>query len=106
MLAEQLIGDYNGRKRRGHPPSQATPLPKRITTAHFPSKTTRGRCRECQKGFTVWFCPTCDKRLCHTGEPDTDCFLKFHGRFGTLKLPTCSTTYMYITSSFMDIILI
>ena len=84
MLAEQLIGDYNGRKRRGRPPSQATPLPKRITTAHFPSKTTKGRCRECQKSFTVWFCPTCDKRLCHTGEPDTDCFLKFHGRFGTL----------------------
>ena len=55
QLAKQLIGDYNSRKRLGRPPSLAIPLPKRIPTEHFPQKSSRGRCRHCKNGFTVWF---------------------------------------------------
>ena len=84
QLAKELIGDYNGRKRLGRPPSQSTPLPKRVTTAHFPLKATRGRCRHCKTGHTVWFCSTCDLRLCHSGQKDTDCFLLYHRLLGTM----------------------
>ena len=57
-LARQLIGHYCSRKRPGHPLSTATciPPPKRILVAHFPSKTNKGRCQNCKKGWTVWFC--------------------------------------------------
>ena len=82
QLAKQLIGDYNSRKRLGRPPSLAIPLPKRIPTEHFPQKSSRGRCRHCKNGFTVWFCSSCDIRLCHTGHRDTDCFLQHHGQLG------------------------
>ena len=81
-LARQLIGDYNSRKRRGRPPS--VPLPKRMTSAHFPCKISRGRCRHCKKGHTVWFCTTCEVRLCHSGIRDTDCFLLYHSQRGVM----------------------
>ena len=38
-LAEQLIGDYNTRKRPGRTPSANVPAAKRMTISHFPGKT-------------------------------------------------------------------
>lgn len=84
QLAKELIGEYNSRKRLGRPPSHSVPLPKRVTTAHFPCKSTRGRCRHCKTGHTVWFCTTCGVRLCHSGHKDNDCFLQYHSLLGTM----------------------
>ena len=78
QLAQQLIGNYCSRKRPGRPPSSHIPPPKRITLPHFPAKITKGRCAYCKDGRTVWHCGQCDKRLCHTGHHDTDCYLKHH----------------------------
>ena len=77
-LAKQLIGNYCSRKRPGRPPSSSIPPPNRMTLPHFPAKTTKGRCALCKESRTVWHCGQCDKRLCHTGHKDTDCYLKYH----------------------------
>ena len=84
QLAKELIGNYCSRKTRGRPLSSGVPPPKRITVAHFPTKTTIGRCQHCRKRRTVWFCCECDKRLCHTGEKDTDCHLSYHTGLGLM----------------------
>ena len=84
QLAKELIGNYCSRKTVGRPLSTGVAAPKRITTLHFPSKTKRGRCQYCKKRFTVWFCSDCDRRLCHTGERDTDCYLAFHAQKGLM----------------------
>ena len=84
QLAKELIGEYNGRKTRGRPLSSGIPTPKRISIAHFPSKTSKGRCQHCRKGWSSWFCPQCDKRLCHTGRRDTDCYLTYHTELGVM----------------------
>ena len=83
-LAKQLIGNYCSRKRLGRPPSSSVPPPKRITLSHFPAKTTKGRCAHCKNGRTVWHCGQCDKRLCHIGIQDTDCYLKYHTKQGLM----------------------
>ncbi len=82
QLASSLISNYCSRKRLGRPQSQAVPPPKRITLAHFPAKGTKGRCLFCTKGKTVWYCGQCNKRLCHTGQKDTDCYLQYHTMHG------------------------
>lgn len=83
-LARQLIGEYCSRKRRGRPLSSSTPPPKRISVAHFPCKTKKGRCQHCRKGWTVWFCGQCNKRLCHSGQKQSDCYLAYHTRLGVM----------------------
>ena len=74
-LAQQLIGNYCSRKRPGCQPSTSAPAPKRISVEYFPAKTTKGRCSYCKDRRTSWHRNHCDKRLCHTGLRDTDCFL-------------------------------
>ena len=80
-LAKQLIGNYNGRKVRGRPSSAIHPS---VPTLHFPMKAAkRSKCSHCyRKGkqlkWTQWECQMCKKNLCHTGKPDSDCFLAFH----------------------------
>lgn len=83
-LAQQLIGSYCSRKRLGRPPSSSIPPPKHMNVAHFPAKTTNGRCFHCKEGRTVWHCSQCDKRLCHTGKKDTDCYLIYHTTHGLM----------------------
>ena len=85
-LANLLIGEYNSRKRRGHPSLQQ-PI-KRFCTAHFPVKAERkgNRCYYCynylnRRRETVWHCKDCDKFLCHTGKDD-DCFYVYHTTVG------------------------
>ena len=76
-LAQALLGDYNGRKRRGRP-SAAAP-PQRICTTHFPTKhDKKNRCQYCyhhrhERHETHWYCSGCAKYLCHN-----DCFLLYH----------------------------
>ena len=83
QLAKQLIGNYCSRKRPGRPLVSSTPSPKRsITLPHFPTKVASGRCVYCKSGRTVWHCNHCNKRLCHTGHSDTDCYLKYHTLHG------------------------
>ncbi len=46
------------------------------STHHFPARApTRRVCKRhsCNRQ-TYWYCSTCDKHLCHTGDHTTDCF--------------------------------
>ena len=83
-LAREFIGEYCSRKRPGHPLSASVPPLKRVTVAHFPCKAKKGRCQHCRNGWTVWFCSQCDRRLCHSGQKDTDCFLQYHTQLGLM----------------------
>ena len=85
-LANELIGNYNSRKRRGRP-SQSQPI-RGFSSQHFPSKAEkrRNRCHFClkYKGIrreTVWECKDCQMHFCHTGKAD-DCFLIYHSNYG------------------------
>ena len=80
-LAKQLIGNYSSRKLPGRHslPIQTLPL------SHFPTKNLqgkRGRCKCChpRRTDTPWYCNKCKEWLCHSGDPTTDCFLKWHKR--------------------------
>ena len=71
QLANELIGNYNC--HRCHLV---------VNAQHFPCKApSRCTCKfpNC-KSQTVWYCSTCDKHLCHTGDHTTDCFLKHHAQ--------------------------
>ncbi len=80
-LAQALLEDYNGRKRRGRP-SIARP-PQRLCISHFPTKQGKKcRCQYCyhqchERHETHWYCSACNKYLCHNGCSD-DCFLLYH----------------------------
>ena len=81
-LAQQLIGNYNSRKKDGRP-STSTPRQNRLID-HYPTTVNIGKCTFCKIRRTVWYCECCDKRLCHTGEQKTDCHLNFHVTNGLL----------------------
>ena len=86
MLAEQLIGDYCTRHRLGRSGLPINSLPLR----HFPVKLTnesskhrRGRCNYCSqfrrhRCDSSWYCNECKVWLCHSGDPQSDCFLLWH----------------------------
>ena len=81
-LARQLIGDYCSRKRKSitHTVIHHDLV---CNAQHFPSNlgtSRRGHCKlfPCRRQ-TVWYCATCDMRLCHTGKDD-DCYVKHHAR--------------------------
>lgn len=84
QLARALIGEYCSRKTRGRPLCTGIPPAKRVTVAHYPCKSKKGRCQYCKKRWTVWFCSQCDRRLCHTGLRDTDCHLHYHTDLGVM----------------------
>ena len=89
-LAKGLIGDYHSKKRhnRHHAP------PTTLALLHFPvkrekaaaaSSTPRRRCWYCwhkrrpqQRRDSQWYCHECQLHFCHTGYPETDCFLQHH----------------------------
>ena len=88
-VARGLIGDYNSRKRAG----RHSITPTVLSLRHFPVKYTEGegessrvvraRCWLChtkhnKRTDTQWWCQDCRLHLCHTGIPNTDCFLKHH----------------------------
>ena len=81
-LAKSLIGDFNGRKKRGRP-SLAEPPTQRFCSDHFPTKRVkRSRCYYCyhqhnKRHDTDWYCTTCDRYLCHNGQSN-DCYLLYH----------------------------
>ncbi len=81
-LAKLLVGDYIGRKRIGRPSLIPAPSAKKPNLTHFPRKTNTGRCHYCySRGIrrsTSWICTGCNKRLCHTGVDETDCFMQYH----------------------------
>ena len=85
-LAKQLIGDYCSRLRSGRTPAPLRPLPLRHFPTRVPSETPqhkRGRCAQCRetrhrRTDTTWYCRECEVWLCHTGDPATDCFLRWH----------------------------
>lgn len=80
-LAKDLIGSFNGRKRRGRPTSVS--LSKVSCFDHFPMKgDKRLRCHHCyhnkkERHDTIWYCQSCKLPFCHTGASD-DCFLIYH----------------------------
>ncbi len=80
-LAKQLIGEYNGIKRRGRPSLFPTPA---VTGHHLPIKDgKRHRCDSCYKKdgktkWTQWKCNNCGTFFCHTGIPESDCFYNKH----------------------------
>ena len=86
LLANQLIGAFSGRKKAGHP--AALPPAKSFCMEHFTIKEngqTRRRCHYCynhrhERHDSPWHCKECQLSFCHTGLPDTDCFLKYHTR--------------------------
>ena len=89
-LAKCLIGEYHTKKRHNR---HAAP-PTTLSIRHFPMKkhsgttntaTPRGRCWHCwhkrrpqQRRDTPWYCHECQIHLCHTGDPETDCFQTHH----------------------------
>ena len=106
-LAEQLIGNYNSRKRSGRPrstttvphpppallpPADCSPLPARSsrTALHLPSKQKKARCVYCKKyrrppqnHEVVWCCKECPgtPALCLTGRDDSsDCYRVWHAK--------------------------
>ena len=81
QLANELIGNFNCRRRQV---ISQTLIHHHlvVNTQHFPCKApSRRTCKfpNC-KSQTVWYCSTCDKHLCHTGDHTTDCFLKHHAQ--------------------------
>ena len=86
-LAKSLIGSYMGRRKRGRPMvTLVTPSAQRASLTHFPRSATKGRCIYCsdqgRRRETRWQCTGCNKRLCHTGVEETDCFIKYHQYLG------------------------
>ena len=83
-LAKQLIGSYNSRKYRGRPSTHqqnSSSRRRKMHLAHYPTRVSQGRCRFCssnERRTTTWYCNECQLRLCHTGDPSSDCFLKHH----------------------------
>lgn len=85
-LANELIDTFKGKKKAGRP--AVLPPAKRFCQEHFPIKEsgqTRRRCHYCYKyrherHDTPWHCKECQLSFCHTGFPDTDCFLIYHTR--------------------------
>ena len=81
QLAHELIGNYNSRRR--HVISRTVIHHHLVVnTQHFPARApTRRVCKRhrCTKQ-TFWYCSTCDKHLCHTGDHTTDCFLIHHAQ--------------------------
>ena len=88
QLAKSLIGDYHSKKRHNRHLAPPTSL----SFLHFPLRrqnndsnaTLRGRCwfcwnrRQHQRRDTSWYCHECQIHLCHTGDPQTDCFMEHH----------------------------
>ena len=77
-LANELVGNYNSRKRQSYSSNHIyhTLI---CNIRHYPQKLSKGWCKYSSCSHqTLWYCPSCDKRLCHTGSPITDCFLKHH----------------------------
>ena len=87
QLAKELVGDYCSRRRRGRGGMVIRTLPYR----HFPTtmedesnqpKRKRGRCAlhaaTHVRATSTWYCRECSVWLCHTGDPSSDCFLKWH----------------------------
>ena len=83
-LANELIGNYNSRKRKGRPSASGSSSSVTSSLAHhFPFKAPkRSKCTMCYSKnilkWTQWRCDLCRKYLCHTGDPDTDCYYKTH----------------------------
>lgn len=80
-LARQLIGDYNSRKRSGRP--SLVPVTRHMSPQHYPVRAKRSKCNHCYNTtqhlkYTFWWCDTCNKYLCHTGDLQSDCFLTYH----------------------------
>ena len=86
QLAKDLIGEgeYCSRRCRG---TVIHPLPFR----HYPirldsndkPRRPRGPCALHQKVHnrrvhSTWYCRECGEWLCHSGEPSSDCFMKWH----------------------------
>ena len=93
QLARELIGDYNTRKRKS---ITRTVIHHDLVcnAQHYPSNLgsdKRGLCKlyGCHRQ-TVWYCSTCDMRLCHKGK-DGDCFAKHHERHHLFSLPSSSS---------------
>ena len=89
-LAKQLIGSYNSRKYSGRPSTQDTSRHRKMHLPHYLSRVSQGRCRHCNTTHartTTWYCNECQLRLCHTGNADTDCFLKHHLSAGLYSQP-------------------
>jgi len=88
-LARQLIGNYCSRKRKCI--SRATIHHDLVCSSqHYPvslGADKRGLCKypgcHCQ---TVWYCATCDKRLCHSKK--RDCFSKHHAHHNLFQRST------------------
>ena len=82
ILAVELIGPYNSRKRPGRP--LVTGVSKKPSLSHFPLRGAEKthRCYYCshilkQRKETIWHCKDCNKFLCHKGT-ETDCFYLYH----------------------------
>ena len=85
-LANELIDTFKGKIKAGRP--AVLPPAKRFCQEHFPIKESGQTCRRChycykyrhERHDTPWHCKECQLSFCHTGFPDTDCFLIYHMR--------------------------
>ena len=90
QLAKELIGEYCSRRRRGRGGTVIHPLPFR----HYPIRLDddndgprhpRGPCAlhrdiHHRRVLSTWYCRECGEWLCHSGDPSSDCFMKWHTR--------------------------
>ena len=92
-LAKQLIGSYNSRKYRGRSSANqqgSSSRRRKMHLPHYPSRASQGRCYHCsgtEDRTTTWYCSACQLRLCHTGDPTSDYFLKHHLSAGLYDQP-------------------
>ena len=78
-LATQTVTSGSPLNAQKRPSKRCAHLPldvRKDLVAHFPRKTGRGRCRQCNKGYTNTQCRKCDVRLCFLD--NRDCFWDFH----------------------------
>lgn len=79
VTAQRRLSLGNGSPSNGVPGKRACKPPtdvRRDMVAHFPGKTTRGRCRHCVKGYSNTLCRKCNLRLCFSEE--RNCFWDYH----------------------------
>ena len=90
QLVKELIGEYCSRRRRGRGGTVIHPLPFR----HYPIRLDddndgprhpRGPCAlhrdiHHRRVLSTWYCRECGEWLCHSGDPSSDCFMKWHTR--------------------------
>ena len=90
QLAKELTGEYCSRRRRGRGGTVIHSLPFwqypiRLDDDNDGPRHPRGPCAlhrdiHHRRVLSTWYCRECGEWLCHSGDPSSDCFMKWHTR--------------------------